>query len=447
MKTPFGVFYSTNITPDPETGIGRWSDSEFVRAMREGLAPDGHAYFPVFPYPSFTGMGDEDVLAMKAYLFSLAPVRRENRPHDAWPPFSWRIAASAWRWMFFEPQRFAPDPARTPEWNRGAYLVTAVAHCGECHTPRTLPGALDRSRWLARFEGRTRRSTRPEPDTGGRHRNRSCDEDRHRLVSPDRATPDGDATEGLMKEVIEHGYGHLPESDLQAIAAYLHSLPPVRNDALAEHEHGHEHGDESASSRQLRATGGMRSAREFHPHHESASRRDEHRAEPDSVQTRSKRASVSTCSVFGNSDHASSAASRTRPPAGELLGIAAERRHVATHVDQQRRRLGGEPRRQRRVEAARGGSTITTCAPSRARALPPRSPRRRRRAAARARAAPRCPSRGHARRRARSRRTPRAPRGARVEPDRAAAGVVLGTRAPSGTWAWTRATSASASSR
>ena len=127
LKTPFGVFYSSNITPDPETGIGRFSDADFVRAMREGFAPDGHAYFPVFPYTSFTGLSDEDELALKAYLFTLAPVRRENRPHDAWPPFSWRIAAVAWRWMFFEPGRFVPDPAQSPEWNRGAYLVTAVA--------------------------------------------------------------------------------------------------------------------------------------------------------------------------------------------------------------------------------------------------------------------------------------------------------------------------------
>jgi len=241
LKTPFGVFYSSNITPDPETGIGRFSDADFVRAMREGFAPDGHAYFPVFPYTSFTGLSDEDVLALKAYLFTLAPVRRENRPHDAWPPFSWRIAAVAWRWMFFEPGRFVPDPAQSPEWNRGAYLVTAVAHCGECHTPRTLPGALDRSRWLAGSkdgpEGKLAPNLTPDVDTGIGLWTKT---DMIWFLQTGQL-PDGDDTEGLMAEVIEHGYEHVPESDLQAIALYLHALPAVRNDALAEHDHEHDH--------------------------------------------------------------------------------------------------------------------------------------------------------------------------------------------------------------
>jgi mono/diheme cytochrome c family protein len=142
--------------------------------------------------------------------------------------------------MFFEPKRFAPDPAHTPSWNRGAYLVSAVAHCGECHTPRRLTGALDRDRWMiGSVDG-------PEGDLAPN-------------LTPDRATglgdwtatdlvwflqsgqtPDGDTTEGLMKEVIESGYEHAPEADLQAIAEYLESLPPVRNDAVAE-AHAREH--------------------------------------------------------------------------------------------------------------------------------------------------------------------------------------------------------------
>jgi len=241
MQTPFGVFYSTNITPDPETGIGRFSDADFVNAMREGLAPDGHAYLPVFPYTSFTGMSDEDVLALKAYLFTLAPVRRQNRPREMMPPFPWRIAAAAWRWMFFASGRFVPDPAQSPAWNRGAYLVTAVAHCGECHTPRTLPGALDSSRWLAGSEdgpeGKLAPNLTPDKDTGVGLWTKT---DMAWFLQTGQL-PDGDETEGLMQEVIEHGYEHMPESDLQAIAEYLASLPPVRNDALAEHKHDHEH--------------------------------------------------------------------------------------------------------------------------------------------------------------------------------------------------------------
>jgi mono/diheme cytochrome c family protein len=232
LSTPFGVYYASNITPDPDTGIGRWSDADFVRAMREGLAPDGSAYFPVFPYTSFTGMTDEDLLALKAYLLSLPPVRRENLPHAALPPLRWRIAAAAWRRMNFRPARFAADPARSPQWNRGAYLVTAVAHCGECHTPRTLSGALDHARWLAGAaegpEGELAPNITPHDATGI-----------GRWTRPDLVwylqtglKPDGDDTQGLMKEVIEHGYQHVPRADLEAIAVYLESVAPVENELL-----------------------------------------------------------------------------------------------------------------------------------------------------------------------------------------------------------------------
>jgi mono/diheme cytochrome c family protein len=249
IRTPFGVFYSTNITPDPDTGIGRWSDADFLRAMREGRAPDGSAYFPVFPYTSFTGMSDADALALKAYLFSLRPVRQANRAPDAPPPFSWRFAAWAWQWLHFAPRRFAPDAARPAEWNRGAYLVEAVAHCGECHTPRTRTGALDRSRWLAGSiegpEGELAPNLTPDRDTG------IGTWERRELVFflKDGVHPDGESTGGLMKEMVLNGYRLMPTSDLESIAAYLASLAPVRNEELARererrsHAHGagHEH--------------------------------------------------------------------------------------------------------------------------------------------------------------------------------------------------------------
>lgn len=232
LSTPFGVYYSTNITPDRETGIGTFSDADFVRAMREGRAPDGSAYFPAFPYPSFTGMSDDDLIALKTYLFSLPPVRRQNRPHAAWPPFRWRVAAAAWQRLHFTPARFAPDPVRSPEWNRGAYLVQAVAHCGECHTPRTLSGALDRTRWLAGAaegpEGELAPNITPHEATGI-----------GRWTRPDVVwylqtglKPDGDDTQGLMKELIEHGYQHVPRADLEAIAIYLESVPPIDHELL-----------------------------------------------------------------------------------------------------------------------------------------------------------------------------------------------------------------------
>src|SRR5438132_8606176 len=149
LATPFGTFYSLNITPDAETGIGRWTDAQFLRALREGVRPDGANYFPVFPYPSFTGITDEDALAIKAYLFSRPAVREADRRHDVPFPVSWRFLQTGWKLLFFKPGPFRPAPERSLAYNRGAYLVTALAHCGECHTPRNVLGASDPSGFLA----------------------------------------------------------------------------------------------------------------------------------------------------------------------------------------------------------------------------------------------------------------------------------------------------------
>lgn len=230
LETPFGVYYSTNITPDDETGLGRWSDADFVRAMREGLAPDGSHYFPVFPYAAFTGLSDQDLLDLKAYLGTLAPIHRVDRAPDAPFPFSWRLSIAGWNWLNFESRRIEPEPDKSPVWNRGRYLVRAAAHCGECHTPRTLTGGLDRSMDLAGSKDGPEGALAPN-------------------ITPDVATgigrwsiadlvwyldtgikPDGDDTQGLMSEVIEHGYSMLPESDRKAIATYLKSVPPIENE-------------------------------------------------------------------------------------------------------------------------------------------------------------------------------------------------------------------------
>jgi mono/diheme cytochrome c family protein len=231
MTTPFGVYYSTNITPDRETGIGGWSEADFARAMREGRAPGGTAYFPVFPYTAFTGMSDPDVNALRAYLFSLPAVRRENRPPEAWPPFSSRLSASAWQWMNFEPKRFALDPSRSAAWNRGAYLVHAVAHCGECHTPRDLAGALDTTRWLAGTSDGPEGELAPNltPHETGIGRWSTADLVWYLQMGLD---PDGDDAQGLMREVIDHGYQNMPRADLEAIASYLATVPPIENQLL-----------------------------------------------------------------------------------------------------------------------------------------------------------------------------------------------------------------------
>jgi mono/diheme cytochrome c family protein len=230
MKTPFGVFYSTNITSDPETGLGRWTDEDFIRAMREGLSPAGEHYFPVFPYPSFTGLRDADLRDLFIYLGSIPAVVRANRPPDAPFPFSWRRTLLGWKWMNFESRRVRDDPERNAVWNRGNYLVSAAAHCGECHTKRTLTGGLDRSMWLAGSqdgpEGELAPNITPHVETGvGQWSVRD-------LVwyLETGLKPDGDDTQGLMSEVIEHGYANLPREDLEAIATYLKSIVPIENE-------------------------------------------------------------------------------------------------------------------------------------------------------------------------------------------------------------------------
>ena len=229
LATPFGVFYSPNITPDTETGIGAWSDADFARAMGEGLAPDGSHYFPVFPYTAFTGRSAGDVADLKAYLDTVAAVRQTNRPHDVAPPFGWRFTVGAWKWLFFEPGPFRPDPERTERWNRGAYLATAVAHCAECHTPRNALGGLDRSRWLAGAEdgpeGKSVPNITPHRATGI---GRWSAGDIGGLLKSGRK-PDFDTIQGVMAEAIEHGYRYLSDGDRAAIADYVMSLPPIDN--------------------------------------------------------------------------------------------------------------------------------------------------------------------------------------------------------------------------
>ncbi len=229
IQTPFGDVFSTNITPDPQTGIGTWSDADFVRAMTRGVAPDGAHYFPVFPYTSFTYMTEPDLLALKAYLFSIPPVRQPNKPPALRFPFNWRTPVAFWKWLYFEPGPFRPDPSRPDAWNRGAYLATALAHCGECHTPRNLLGGPKRGMAYAGSvdgpEGELAPNITPDEETGIG----SWSIPDFVWFMQTGLKPNGDDAQGLMAELIENGYQHLTESDLQAIAVYLQSLKPIRN--------------------------------------------------------------------------------------------------------------------------------------------------------------------------------------------------------------------------
>ena len=228
LATPFGTFYSPNITPDPETGIGRWSDAQFLRALHEGVRPDGANYFPVFPYPSFTKITDADARAIKAYLFSLPAVRQANRNHDVPFPFSWRFLQNGWKWLFFDEGRFQPAAERSAAYNRGAYLVTALAHCGECHTPRNWFGATEPDRFLAGNphgpDGKRVPNITPDTKTGIGN----WTEDDIIVMLTDGHTPDFDEVGGAMAEVVK-STARLTAEDRRAIAVYLKSLPAIRS--------------------------------------------------------------------------------------------------------------------------------------------------------------------------------------------------------------------------
>ncbi|MEN9916433.1 MAG: hypothetical protein RLY40_365 [Pseudomonadota bacterium] len=148
IYTPFGSIYSPNITPDKTTGIGSWTDKDFIRAMHEGIAPDGSFYFPVFPFASFTKINNDDLLAIKAYLFSLNPVKKANQANEMMWPFNWRFLQLGWRILFFRPGEYETIKQQTELWNRGAYLVQGLGHCGMCHTPLNLLGAEKKKNYL-----------------------------------------------------------------------------------------------------------------------------------------------------------------------------------------------------------------------------------------------------------------------------------------------------------
>jgi mono/diheme cytochrome c family protein len=229
IESPFGTFYGPNITPDKETGIGNWSADDLARALTEGRGPDGRHYYPALPYTSYTRMKREDIEAIWAYLQSIEPVRQENKPHELVWYARFRPGLRFWNVLHLRPGEFVPRESESDEWNRGAYLVNAMGHCAECHTPRTRTGGLDPNRLFAGQrlgdDGSIPNIT-PDRDTGigrwsGRHIMRYLD------MGMD---PDGDFAGGTMAEVIEHGTSHLSSEDQRAMAVYLMSLAPIRHD-------------------------------------------------------------------------------------------------------------------------------------------------------------------------------------------------------------------------
>jgi mono/diheme cytochrome c family protein len=225
FKLPFGTLYSTNITPDKETGIGNYSDQDFLNAMHRGIRRDGARLYPAMPYTSYTYVSDADALAIKAYLFSLPPVRATVSANTLEFPFNQRWAMAAWSELFNPDNRFEPDTSKSPEWNRGAYLAEALAHCGECHTPRNLAFALNNRK---KFAGAVTAGWRAfnissDKSTGiGNWR----DDDLISYLSIGHAAGHGTAS-GPMGEAVDHSLSQLAPEDIRAIIVYLRSVPPT----------------------------------------------------------------------------------------------------------------------------------------------------------------------------------------------------------------------------
>jgi mono/diheme cytochrome c family protein len=229
LKTPFGTFYGTNITSDLTHGIGKWTDKELIDGIRLGVRPNGSVMSPVMPYPAFSGISDEDVTALVAYLRTLPAVARENQPHKLSIPLS-SVGNRIWRWLFFTPAA-APPQAPTDGVARGHYISEHVAHCQECHTPRTLWGTLDRSRDLAGnpsgIDGEVTPNITPDPETGvGK-----WSEDEMVSLLKSGFLPNMDNVQGLMALVIdgvpEGGYKDMTDADAQAVTQYLKRVPPI----------------------------------------------------------------------------------------------------------------------------------------------------------------------------------------------------------------------------
>jgi mono/diheme cytochrome c family protein len=220
---PFGTIWSTNITPDAATGIGGYSDAEFIRAVRLGIRRDGARLYPAMPYTSYRYLSDADVLAIKAYLFSLAPVHAPPKADTLGFPFDQRWLMAIWSRFFSPDARFRPDPTRSPEWNRGAYIAEALAHCGECHTPRNLAYALDNRRKFAGAVTAGWRAYNISSDaaTGV---GAWSDDQLFAYLEAGHADLHGTAT-GPMGEAVDASISQMAPSDIHGLVAYLRTVP------------------------------------------------------------------------------------------------------------------------------------------------------------------------------------------------------------------------------
>ena len=226
FKLPFGTIYTPNITPDRETGIGAWTDAEFLRAVHEGIGRGGERLYPAFPYASYTSLTDADVLAIRGYLGTVPAVHQENSPNTFGFPFNQRWLMAIWGTFFNPAERFRPVAERSRQWNRGAYLVEAAGHCGECHTPRTLMQAMDTRRKFAGGQAEGWNAYNITSDRLSGIGAWSAD-DLASYLAKGHAPGHGVAS-GPMAEAVELSTSQMTPSDIAAMVAYLRTVPAVR---------------------------------------------------------------------------------------------------------------------------------------------------------------------------------------------------------------------------
>jgi mono/diheme cytochrome c family protein len=228
---PFGTLYSTNITPDLETGIGRYTDIDFLNALRRGIGRGGKKLYPAMPYPSYTLMSDKDALAIKAYLFTLTPVHSSAPANTLAFPFNERPMTAIWSALFNPDRRYQPNLDRTDDWNRGAYLVEALGHCGECHTPRNPFFGLNNRK---KFQGAVQAGWRAYNITNDRDSGIGAwtDADIAHYLSVGYSDGHGSPS-GPMGEAVDESLSHLTPADTRAMVTYLRTIPPLRSSDLA----------------------------------------------------------------------------------------------------------------------------------------------------------------------------------------------------------------------
>jgi mono/diheme cytochrome c family protein len=235
FETPFGKIYSTNITPDSGTGIGNWTGRQFLDSMRRGVRPDGEHLYPVFPYTAFTKITNEDIAALFAYLQSIPAIRQETKENEVSFPFNQRWLMSVWKTMYFDERVYEADESKSAEWNRGAYLVNALAHCSACHSPRNLLGAENSDMALTGgvfFDKVPSGSVRPWSSPNLTSAPSGLGLWVHEEVTAYLRTGRNSFVEtfGPMNEVIMNSTRNLNDGDINAMAIYLKSLPSKETD-------------------------------------------------------------------------------------------------------------------------------------------------------------------------------------------------------------------------